>query len=158
MWVRFPLRLQHEELLAHDAHFVFEGRTYAPHQAILGYHDAPLECLVRPNVTGHGNGILIDQFLRFGTNTHGVKSGVNMYADGGCETFEGDNAWVGLEVWATGTSKLCSGRAGRYCVRGPGGDRCRKVLLKALWVPLDEVPPCVLLTRQKVAQDVVHSS
>ena len=72
--------------------------------------------------------------------------GVNVYADGGVETFEGSEGWVQIEVWYTNTTKLKGGRAHRFCVNRPSGHVCKKVVLVALWVPCDEVPSLVMLS------------
>ena len=75
----------------------------------------------------------------------GGHSGVNVYSDGGLETFAGFTGWVQLEVHCTNTTILKGGRPNRYCLKGPSGQTCFKAAIVALWVPLDEIPSMVFL-------------
>ena len=93
-----------------------------------------------------GNGILVDGRLHYGCCSHQGNSGVNVYSDGGLETFHGSKGWVQLEVRCTNTTKLTGGRDKRYCVKGTAGAQCLKAALVALWVPMDEVPSMVALS------------
>ena len=58
----------------------------------------------------NGNGNLVDGRLRYGSRTHGGKSGVFMSNDGLTEQFRGTTGWVALELHAVGTTKLRGGR------------------------------------------------
>ena len=69
-----------------------------------------------------------------------------MYSDGGLETFLGSQGWVQLEVEVCDTTRLSGGRINRYCVTGPAFERCEKVVLVALWVPMEELPSIVWLS------------
>ena len=134
-----------------DSTYQYEGVHKSPHEGVIGFHNTKLESLVQSTCDlGYnisvGTGILLEGRLRYGYNTHASKSGVNVYSDGGLETFHGHTGWVQLEVKCTNTSKLSSGRRSRYCVRGPPGETCYKVALVALWVPYEEVPPMVRLS------------
>ena len=96
-----------------------------------------------------GDGILVEGRLRYGIRTHDGHSGVNIYSEGGLETFngfKGPKGWVQLEVRCSNTTRLVGGRPGQYCVKGPRREVCNKVALVALWVRLDEIPPLVLLS------------
>ena len=93
-----------------------------------------------------GKSILVEGRLRYGICTHETNSGVNVYADGGLETFSGFKKWVQLEVYCTNTKKLQGGRDHRYCVNGPFNNVCTKVVIVALWVPSDQVPWIVKLS------------
>ena len=90
-------------------------------------------------------GILRQLRLAYGRCGHGGNVGVNVYADGGLETFEGVQGWVQLEVLCQKTTRLVRGRRHRYCICGPNDELCLYVALKALWVPMDELPGMVLL-------------
>ena len=78
--------------------------------------------------------------------THNGLSGVNVYSDGGLDTFAGSEGWVQLEVLCTNTTRIPSGRKKRYCVRGPCGEVCHKAAIVALWVLFDEIPSMVYLS------------
>ena len=93
-----------------------------------------------------GNGILVDGRLHYGCCSHQGNSGVNVYSDGGLETFHGSKGWVQLEVRCTNTTKLQGGRTNRYCVNGDRGEVCRKVAIVALWIIVDELPPFVFMS------------
>ena len=72
------------------------------------------------------------------------KKGAHLYADGGLETFKPHfPGWAQLEVECNSTTKLQTGRDGRYCVKGTGGELCMKVRLRALWVLINELPDLV---------------
>ena len=148
IWVAIPLRCE-QEVQCSDGHYKYEGEWRSPYETVIGFHNTRLESLVLPtygpNVVANGNGILRDGRLRYGCQTHDHNSGVNVYADGGLETFDTRRDWVQLEVRCTNTKRLRGGRKRRYCVRGPYGDICRKVALVTLWIPIDEVPSMVLL-------------
>ena len=92
------------------------------------------------------SGILRDGRLRYGNGTHQGDSGVNIYSDGGLETFGGSKGWVQLEVRCTNTKKLKGGRVNRYCVKGRPGEVCHKVAIVALWILYEEVPPMIMLS------------
>ena len=147
-WVRIPLRCE-SDVQCSDIDYQYEGFSQSPHQTVIAFHNTRLESLVEatPSWTGvaNGSGILVDGRLRYGTCTHEGNSGVNVYSDGGLETFGSCTGWVQLEVSCTNTTKLKGGRGHRYCIRGPGGEVCRKAALVALWVLWDETPSLVLL-------------
>ena len=90
-----------------------------------------------------GNGILNDGRLAYGHCTHDGNSGVNIYSDGGLETFDGSRNRAQIEVECNSTKTLSGGRPNRYCIRGPGGEICMNASLRALWVPRDELPSIV---------------
>ena len=98
----------------------------------MAYHNTQLANLIAPNCNGHGNGILRDRRLRYGVLTHLKNQGVNVYADGGLETFEGFVGRVQLEVRVCSTTKLNGGRSGRYCINGKPGEVCRKAVIEAM--------------------------
>ena len=145
-WTRIPLRIdQIDQLIEGSADaYEYEGRLLWPHQAVAGFHNTRLESLTRPTRSWNGRtigkGILWEGRLRYGICTHALNSGVNIYADGGLETFYGDELWGQFEVLCTNTTKLHGGRDHRYCVNGPFNEICRKVVLIALWVPSNHVP------------------
>ena len=147
-WVRIPLRMgpSGNELAPSACHFRFEGQWYEPTDSVVAYHNTMLAHLIGPSCSGHGNGILHDRRLRYGVLTHLNNMGVNVYADGGLETFEGFVGWVQLEVRVCNTTKLTGGRSGRYCINGPSGEVCRKAVIEAMWVPTDELPRMVFVS------------
>ena len=138
--------------------YQFEGRDYGSHEPVTVFHNTRLESLVQStpdqndqnwNPWSHepvqiGFGILIDQRLYYGTGTHGKRSGVNVNVDGSW-TFENSTGWVALECDAVGLAKLRHSWK-KYCVQGPAYHKCFKVALKALWVPVDELPDFIFLT------------
>ena len=145
-WVSIPLRcfttVQHSNM--------YDGCWQHPQDTVIGFHNTKLESLVEPTPswTGIPNsyGILWDGRLRYGSCTHDTHKGVNLYSDGGLETFDDCTGWVQLEVRCTNTTKLRGGRNNRYCVSGPSGDICNKVAIVALLVPLAELPSIVFLS------------
>ena len=154
-WARLPLRirLENQYMAEPDCHWVYCGIAQRPGATVLGFHNTPLNSLVEPTIAwngeGIGNGILVDERLRFGICTHAGCSGVNVYSDGGLQTFDSLNTpgWVQLEVACCNTTKLKGGGCDtRYCIRGPGFVTCEKAVLKALWVPLVELPSLVWLS------------
>ena len=150
-WLSIPLRCDLDVQDA-DCYYLYDDVWKAPQETVIGYHNTTLESLVRGTpcrytTITNGNGILVDGRLRYGSCTHQGNSGVNVYSDGGLETFNGFTGWVQLEVRCTNTTHLKGkGRHKRYCVRGPSGQTCFKAAIVALWVPLEEVPPMVLLS------------
>ena len=154
-WARIPLRIQIKNLYLAESDNGWEycGILQRPGDSVIAYHNTPLKSLVEPTLawTGEpiGNGILVDERLRFGICTHGGCSGVNLYSDGGLQTFHSltTPGWVQLEVACCNTTKLKGGGCGkRYCIRGPGFATCDKAVLRALWVPLRELPSLVWLS------------
>ena len=129
---------------------MYGGATHSPGDRCVGYHNTKLENLIQPftpwTQTSIGNGILKDGRLCFGVCTHHGNSGVNVYSDGGYETFQGSVDWVQLEAEVCDTTRLRDGRINRYCVRGPAYEICDKVVLKALWIPFDQLPGIVWLS------------
>ena len=110
---------------------------------MIGYHNTRLESLINATTSWSGDigsGILVDGRLRYGSCTHNGCRGVNIYSDGGYETFAGSQGWVQLELLCLNTTKLQGGRQNRYCIRGPRGAICYKASILALWIPYDEVP------------------
>ena len=155
LFVRIPLRVrrEHEDIkyVADDPRgggYVFEGRRMGPFQTVTVFHGTRLSSLVRPTLdwTGRalGQGILHQQRLVYGICEHDGKAGCNFHTDG-CWTFDGHTGWVQLECDVTCTTKL-GGSKGRYCICGPRNEICFKAILRALWVPYDEIPPMVFLT------------
>ena len=149
LWVRIPLRMPeaHRQLESGNNQWNFEGRTYSSDEWVLAYHNCHVESLVRStDCWGNelGRGILIDGRLRYGYSSHKRNIGVNVYADGGLETFKPQwPGWVQLEVECNSTTKLQSGRGHRYCVKGASGELCMKVRLCTLWVLVYELPPII---------------
>ena len=147
-WARLPLRCP-GSLQAAETHYSYSGLWHEPRSCVVGFHNTRLESLVRTTTMWGfmvGNGILNDRRLAYGHSTHDGNSGVNIYSDGGLETFAGSKNWVQIEVECNSTKTLRGGRPNRYCIRGPGGDICMKAYLRALWVPLDELPCIVALS------------
>ena len=120
-WLSIPLRLE-TDVQCSNCHYFYDGCWKDSHESVIGYHNTRLESLVTatPLWTGMqiGSGILVDGRLRYGCCTHNGCSGVNVYSDGGCETFADSKRWVQLEVRCSNTTKLQGGRANRYCIRG----------------------------------------
>ena len=156
-FVRIPLRIKPENQTIHSGEgapdfggdYWFEGCYYRATDPVIVYHNTQLTSLVGPtqdlfSPARIGQGILKQQRLHYGTGTHAHKSGVNFHADG-CWCFDGYTGWVQLECEAVCTSKL-SDSWKRYCVRGKAFAMCRKVVLRALWVPYDELPPLIFFT------------
>ena len=130
---------------------MYDGVNRYPGDRCVGYHNTKLENLIQPfhSVWTQqliGNGILNDGRLCFGVCTHQGNSGVNVYSDGGLETFDGSHEWVQLEVEVCDTTTLKGGRPNRYCVRGTAYEKCKKVVLKVLWVQMHQVPSIVWLS------------
>ena len=149
LWLSIPLRCE-TYVQWSDCHYFYDGCQKDPQETVIGFHNTRLESLVKATSTWtgtpNGNGILVDGRLRYGCCTHNGSSGVNVYSDGGLETFAGSTGWVQLEVRCTNTTKLKGGREGRYCVCGPSGEVCNKAALVALWVIYDEVPKMVAVS------------
>ena len=143
-WIRIPLRCD-RDVCPSDCTYAYEGESKEKNQIVTGFHNTRLESLVQATAGGHAEekGILVDKRLRFGKGRHRGNSGVNVYADGGLETFGGCPGWCSLEVACVHATSLKGGRTHRYCVNGPFGEICYKVAIKALWVPWDEVPAVV---------------
>ena len=155
LFVRIPLRIKPENQTIHNGwedgggDYSFEGRHYGAQEPVIVYHNTKLTSLVGPtqdlcSPAWIGDGILNEERLHYGTCTHGRKSGVNVHADG-CWCFDGDTGWVQLECAAVCTSKLCNSWK-KYCVRGKAFAMSFKAVLRALWVPYDEIPPLIFLT------------
>ena len=146
LWVRIPLRIpeSNRQLDGSGNYWHFEGRMYSSNECVVAYHNCRVESLVTSTeVWGNwvGRGILLDGRLRYGYNSHAKNVGVNVYADGGLETFKREEpGWVQLEVECNSTTRLQSGRAHRYCIKGISGEVCRKARLCALWVLTEELP------------------
>ena len=150
-WVRFPLRLDDSaKWLPQCESYMFEHKIRD--RPVIAFHNTKLENLVQAHQyelqqpCASYRGVLFDQRLRYGRGTHCGCKGVNVYADGGLETFDGYEGWVQLEVQCQRTTTLKGGRRRRYCVRGTSDEPCLDVVLLALWVPLAEVPTMVLFT------------
>jgi len=141
-WLTFPLRCD-TNVQCSDCYYSYNGKGKNPCECVIGYHNTRLESLTNatPSWSGDiGSGILVDGRLRYGSCTHNGCSGVNIYSDGGYETFAGSQGWVQLELRCSNTTKLQGGRQHRYCIRGPKGEICYKASLFALWIPYGEVP------------------
>ena len=153
MFLRIPLRIQREnQAIQFDADYVFENQWKRSYEPVTAYHNTPLNSLVAGTIDFAcrqlGQGILRQQRLVYGPGTHGGKSGVSVNTDG-CWAFDGAGkvpGWAQLECQCVMTSKLSGGASGRYCVRGPVNETCLKVVLRALWVPADEIPSMAYLT------------
>ena len=164
-WLSIPLRFETDvqskgaavgavrfetDVQCSDCDYCYDGCWKASQETVIGFHNTRLESLVTatPSWAGipNGSGILVDGRLRYGCSTHNGRSGVNVYSDGGCETFENSKGWVQLEVKCTNTTKLQGGRSNRYCICGPYGEVCYKAALVALWIPYDDVPSIVALS------------
>ena len=101
-WVKIPLRCE-LQVQDSDGHYVYVGVWTDPHQTVRGNHNTKLESLVTATETWTGklgNGILVEGRLRYGVCSHENNIGVNVYSDGGLETFDGSMGWVQLEVVA----------------------------------------------------------
>ena len=148
-WLSCPLRFD-TDVECSNCDYFYNGFWKNSHESVIGYHNTRLESLIRatPLWSGMqiGSGILVDGRLRYGCCTHNGCSGVNIYSDGGYETFAGSQGWVQLEVRCANTKKLQGGRPNRYCIRGTNGEVCDKATLLALWVPYDEIPSRFALT------------
>ena len=155
-WIRIPLRIAAVHLeLQSDTDFVFEGLSVPADHYVVAYHNTKLEHLVNPPTWNWPDpgppspnyGILRQMRLAYGRCSHNANVGVNVYADGGLETFEGTQGWVQLEVLCQKTTRLGGrGREHRYCMCGPSDELCLYAALEALWVPKDELPAMVLLS------------
>ena len=145
-WSRIALRIKPENMfLAASCSYKFEGNTCLRNEYVVAFHNTRIQSLTRPSPEFDGNGILVEQRFRFGRCSHNKNVGVNVYADGGLETFEGSVGWVQLEVRCMNTTSLKGGRRHRYCINGPPGQVCEKVVAMALWLPTDEIPSIVRL-------------
>ena len=145
-WLCIPLRCE-TTVQSSDCTYCYDGCWKAPDETVVGFHNTRLESLVQstPSWTGtpNGRGILVDGRLRYGTCSHKGNIGVNVYSDGGLDTFAGSTGWVQLELRCTNTTKLKGGAPNRYCINGPSGDICYKAAIVALWVLWDEVPAMI---------------
>ena len=134
MWVRISLRLpgDAQKCADSDCDYVFLDELYSSTERVVAFHNTRIESLVEPTkyswAGAVGNGILRDHRLRYGRCSHGKNIGVNVYGDGGFETFEGCKGWCQFEVEASNITRLRGTRANRYCVRGSSGEICRKVV------------------------------
>ena len=148
-WLSIPLRCDTNVEFSGSGYY-YDGSYKHMQETVIGFHNTRLERLVEATKswTGDpmGNGILVDGRLRYGCCTHSRPSGVNVFSDGGLETFNGSTGWVQLEVCCTNTVRLRGGRIHPYCVPGTYGEVCEKAALVALWIPNDEVPPMVALS------------
>ena len=148
-WLSIPLRAE-TDVECSNCHYCYNGCWKASHETVIGYHNTQLDSLVTAtplwNGIRNGSGILVDGRLRYGSSTHNGLSGVNIYSDGGYETFADCKGWVQLEVRCSNTTKLHGGRENRYCIRGKKEDVCYKAALLALWIPYDEVPSIIALS------------
>ena len=141
-WLTFPLRCD-TDVHCSSCDYSYNGIWKKPCECVIGYHNTRLESLTKATPSWSdaiGSGILVDGRLRYGSCTHNGCNGVNIYSDGGYETFAGSQGWVQLELRCSNTTKLQSGRPNRYCIRGTKGEICYKASLLALWVPCDELP------------------
>ena len=148
LWVRIPL-LCDKYVQPSDTCYGYGGCNMAPNDTVKGFHNTRLESLVQGTLFDWndiviGNGILIDGRLCFGICYHGLCRGVNIYCDDAHETFEGSMGWVQLEVICTKTTKIKGGRSGRYCIKGPAGQKCKHAAVIALWILKREVPPVIM--------------
>ena len=147
-WVCIPLRCdRHVEWSNND--YMYKGCHFAKHETVIGFHNTLLGSLVSATPTWNGpigNGILVDGRFVYGNCSHNRNNGVNIYSDGGLETFDERLGWVQLEVICTNTRKLRGGRENRYCINGPAGKPCFKVAIMNLWVLEDQFPPIVALS------------
>ena len=155
-WVCIPLRLEENDkvLELSDRPWEFNGVQQGPGESVVAFHNTRLQALVTGtrgwwshDFGAVGEGILHERRLRYGFSSHNNCMGVNVYGDGGLETFDRKHpGWISLEVECIHTTHLTGrGRPHRYCVRGPSGRVCEKVVLRALWVPFEECPPLVVL-------------
>ena len=151
-WARIPLQVGPEcrTMVYGGNHWIYDGAIHNSGGRCVGYHNTRIEHLINPTEVWNGqllgNGILKDGRLCYGVCTHHGNSGVNVYSDGGLETFHGSQGWVQLEVEVCDVTKLRDGRINRYCVRGTAFETCEKVVLNALWVPMRELPSLLYLS------------
>ena len=151
-WVRIPLRVEPEcrTMIYGGNHWVYNGVTCNAGDRCVGYHNTRLENLINGATAWDGQkigrGILKDGRLCYGVCTHHGHSGVNVYSDGGLETFIGSQGWVQLEVEVCDVTRLKDGRINRYCIKGTPFETCEKVVMTALWVPRAELPSIVFLS------------
>ena len=147
-WLCIPLRCE-TTVQSSDCTYCYDGCWKAPDETVVGFHNTRLESLVQatPSWTGtpNGHGILVDGRLRYGTCSHNGNIGVNVYSDGGLDTFAGSTGWVQLELRCTNTTKLKGGAPNRYCINGPSGYSCYKAAIFALWVLWDDQHDCMMM-------------
>ena len=131
------------------AHTDIAQTVTPPGQPFLGFHSTPLSALTRgtPHVPG-STGILTESgSLRYGSCTHNGMHGVNLYSYPPFKLFQqNDFNWCFLEVKAVNGTKLKGGSRCRYCVTGPVGERCDRVVIKAVHVMTHMLPDMILLT------------
>ena len=145
-WLSFPLRFDNrvQAVQCSDNAYKYEGIDKGPCEDVIGFRNTTLKSLVRGTHISWwgtiGEGILVESRLRYGVCTHDGNSGVNVYSDGGLDTFKGHTGWVSLQVKCTNTKKLNGGADNRYCINGPKNDICYKAVLMNLLVPEEEVP------------------
>ena len=154
-WVCIPLRCDQNIQESH-CQYHYDGLWKDHNQTVIGYHNTRLKSLVNATPSWNGGpiigcGILKDGRLRYGACTHDGNSGVNVYSDGGLETFDPstsdeESIWVQLEVRCCNTTSLKGGRAGRFCINGQKGEICYKAAVVALWVPKVQLPAMVFLS------------
>ena len=145
-----------------DRCYQIDGVDFEPHD-IHGpvFHNTQLKNLLQGNAcTSHeSGGIVRDGGLSWGTCTHNGKSGVNYNTgtNGGAWTFNGvpatsaEETWIALECHVTASSKLKGGATQRYCITRAGredkyGPVCPFIGIRAILMPLHDVPNCVRLT------------
>ena len=139
-WFRFPLRSS-QLASFHNEHWCVDGEWRQPGQSAGPfYHNTSFSSLISSNDCAPNSSGIMYEGLRYGVCTHGKCRGVNFYTDGGLETFAGSTGWVQLEINVTKATKIKSGRAHRYCIIGPPGEKCSFVSLSALLIPFEEVP------------------
>ena len=164
-WARIPLRIPEvHHTLQSDTDYVFEGNLMLADESVTAFHNTKLSHLVYPPMWSWSSdaapsyGILRQLRLAYGRCGHGGNVGVNVYADGGLETFEGAQGWVQLEVLCQKTTRLKGGRQHRYCICGPSDELCFYAVLKALWVPMDELPDMVYLAWNDLFSFSLHGA
>ena len=135
LWLSIPLRCE-TSVQCSDSHYFYDGWQKDPQETVVGFHNTRLESLVEatPTWTGtpNGNGILVDGRLRYGCCTHNGCSGVNVYSDGGLETFDGSKGWVQLSIASPKTVSGWKGDRGIiifiwHAVRGLATGRLQSV-------------------------------
>ena len=94
----------------------------------------------------NSEGIFRNRCLRYGAQTHNGNSGVNCYSYfPGKWSYDHDeeDPWCILKLSVIPYLTRLTGKKGakgRYCIRGPAGERCLVAVIEELWTKCNETP------------------
>ena len=108
------------------------------------WHMTTLKKLSSPCPDVNSQGIFRNRCLRYGARTHKRNSGVLCYSYfPGKWSHDEEDPWCILKLrvisYFTRLSGM-KGATGRYCIRGPAGERCLVAVIDELWTKCNETP------------------